>query len=51
VLPILKLLTPTIIKAISKYVFEENDLDRKVKELEDTLDRVRERLIKLEKPQ
>ena len=36
---------------LSKYVFEENDLDRKVKELEDTLDRVRERLIKLEKPQ
>ena len=46
-LPILKLLTPTVINAIVKYVFEKNDLDHqmeavinKVSELEKKMDKL-----------
>ena len=45
--PILKLLTPTVLNAIVKYVFEKNDLDHqmeavidKVSELEKKLNRL-----------
>lgn len=47
-MPIIKLLTPTVLKTIAKYVFEENELDYKVKNLEDVVDKMRERIIKLE---
>lgn len=41
-LPLLKLLTPSVVKEIMKYVFEKNDLDLQ-------MESVRERLDKLEK--
>ena len=41
-LPVLKILTPKVIKAIMKYVFEENELDQQIGS-------VRARLDKLEK--
>ena len=41
-LPILKILTPKVIKAIMKYVFEENELDQQ-------MGSVRARLVALEK--
>ena len=40
-LPLLKILTPSVVKAIMKYVFEKNDLDLQ-------MESVRERLNKLE---
>tara|TARA_R100000234_G_C4984847_1_gene172714 strand:- start:304 stop:462 length:159 start_codon:yes stop_codon:yes gene_type:complete len=40
--PIIKILTPTVVKQIMKYVFEENDLDKKVNKLQ-------KRILKLEK--
>ena len=39
---IIKILTPTGVKQIMKYVFEDNDLDKKVKGLQ-------KRILKLEK--
>ena len=39
---IIKILTPTVVKQIMKYVFEENDVDKKVKKLQ-------KRISKLEK--
>tara|TARA_R100001530_G_scaffold11162_1_gene10830 strand:+ start:90 stop:236 length:147 start_codon:yes stop_codon:yes gene_type:complete len=39
---LLKILTPSVVKAIMKYVFEENDLDMQ-------MESVRKRLEKLEK--
>ena len=41
-LPLLKLLTPSVVKEIMNYVFEKNDLDLQ-------MESVRERLDKLEK--
>ena len=41
-LPILKILTPKVLKAIMKYVFEQNELDMQ-------MDSVRARLTKIEK--
>ena len=41
-LPLLKLLTPSVVKEIMKYFFEKNDLDLQ-------MESVRERLDKLEK--
>ena len=41
-LPLIKILTPSVVKAIMKYVFEKNDLDLQ-------MESVRERLDKLEK--
>jgi hypothetical protein len=41
VLPLLKILTPSVVKAIMDYVFEKNDLDLQ-------MESVRERLNKLE---
>ena len=35
--PVLKILTPKVLKAIMSYVFEDNELDGKVKNLEDRL--------------
>tara|TARA_Y100001963_G_C6706042_1_gene411932 strand:- start:141 stop:287 length:147 start_codon:yes stop_codon:yes gene_type:complete len=40
-LPLLKILTPSVVKAIMDYVFEKNDLDLQ-------MESVRERLNKLE---
>ena len=31
---IIKILTPAVVKQIMKYVFEENDVDKKVKKLQ-----------------
>ena len=31
---IIKILTPSVVKQIMKYVFEDNDLDKKVKRLQ-----------------
>ena len=39
--PLIKILTPSVVKAIMKYVFEKNDLDLQ-------MESVRERLDKLE---
>ena len=39
---IIKILTPAVVKQIMKYVFDENDLDKKVKKLQ-------KRISKLEK--
>ena len=39
---IIKILTPSVVKQIMKYVFEDNDLDKKVK-------RLQKRILKLEK--
>ena len=39
---IINILTPTVVKKIMKYVFEENDVDKKVKKLQ-------KRISKLEK--
>ena len=39
---IIKILTPTVVKQIMKYVFEENDVDKIVKKLQ-------KRISKLEK--
>ena len=41
-LPLLKLLTPSVVKEIMNYVFEKNDIDLQ-------MESVRERLDKLEK--
>lgn len=45
-LPILKLLTPTVLNAIVKYVFEKNDLDH---QMEAVIDKVAELEKKLDK--
>ena len=37
---ILKLLTPKVIKAIIAYVFEKNELDTKVEELENRIQKL-----------
>ena len=45
-LPILKLLTPTVLNAIVKYVFEKNDLDH---QMEAVIDKVAELEKKIER--
>ena len=47
--PILKILTPTILKTIMKYVQEPNELDYKVKEHDTRLNSHSDRLIAIEK--
>lgn len=37
-LPVLKILTPHILKKIMSYVFEENELDQEVKDLKSRLE-------------
>ena len=37
---IIKILTPTVVKQIMKYVFDENDLDKKVKKLDKKVKRL-----------
>ena len=37
---IIKILTPNIMKQIIKYVFEENDLDKKVKTLQNRISKL-----------
>ena len=44
-LPIFKILTPKVLKAIMKYVFEENDLDVQVKKLESRVNLLQELIL------
>ena len=44
-LPIFKILTPKVLKAIMKYVFEENDLDVQVKNLESRVNLLQELIL------
>tara|TARA_R100000808_G_C2113755_1_gene127050 strand:- start:364 stop:531 length:168 start_codon:yes stop_codon:yes gene_type:complete len=39
-LPIFKILTPKVLKAIMKYVFEENDLDQQMGSVRERLDKI-----------
>tara|TARA_R100000781_G_scaffold106072_1_gene70001 strand:- start:228 stop:371 length:144 start_codon:yes stop_codon:yes gene_type:complete len=43
-LPILKILTPRVLKAIMKYVFEENELDQQMGSVRARLDKIEEKL-------
>ena len=43
-LPIFKLLTPKVVKAIMKYVFEENDLDQQMGSVRARLDKIEDTL-------
>ena len=38
VLPLLRILTPTVLKAIMKYVFEKNELDEQMESVRARLD-------------
>ena len=42
--PILKILTPKVLKAIMKYVFEENELDQQMGSVRARLDKIEEKL-------
>tara|TARA_Y100000401_G_scaffold113677_1_gene114698 strand:- start:1001 stop:1165 length:165 start_codon:yes stop_codon:yes gene_type:complete len=46
-LPILKILTPTVIKGIMQYVFEENDLDQQMGSVRARLDKLESKLEKV----
>ena len=37
-LPLLRILTPTVLKAIMKYVFEKNELDKQMESVRARLD-------------
>jgi len=43
-LPVLKILTPKVIKAIINYVFEENELDQQMGSVRARLDKIEEKL-------
>ena len=43
-LPILKILTPKVIKAIMKYVFEKNELDQQMESVRARLDKIEDTL-------
>ena len=39
-LPLLKILTPKVIKGIMKYVFEQNELDQQMESVKNRLDKL-----------
>ena len=43
-LPILKILTPKVLKGIMKYVFEENALDQQMDSVRNRLDKIEDTL-------
>ena len=43
-LPVLKILTPKVIKGIMKYVFEENALDQQMGSVRSRLDKIEKKL-------
>ena len=43
-LPILKILTPKVLKGIIKYVFEENALDQQMESVRNRLDKIEDTL-------
>ena len=44
VLPLLRILTPTILKAIMKYVFEKNELDEQMESVRARLDNLENKI-------
>ena len=44
VLPLLRILTPTVLKAIMKYVFEKNELDEQMESVRARLDNLENKI-------